>query len=331
MSFRMLSVRLAAALLLLLAAALPVRAAEQTVLRIGDTLMLQLPGEESLTGDFAIDRRGDITLPEIGAVRLAGETPEAAEKTLRAKLSVAFRDTGRLTLRIKERKLFVAVAGQVEKPGTLELPGDATVEVAIAEAGGIAAGAQLDRLKVVRGTREITFNYKKYLDTGDRSILPALEPLDIVFVPISPLTGNVAIDFDAATLARAGDGAENAGSVRVFGEVANPAQFAFKDDMTIIDVIMRAGGVTRYAAVEQIRVINGAEPELFNLQAYLDSGDAARLPKLKKGATIFVPILGEQIKRGKHTVYVMGEVAKPGAFEAQPGATFIDILANSGG
>ena len=52
---------------------------------------------------------------------------------------------------------------------------------------------------------------------------------------------------------------------------------------------------------------------------------------LKPGATIFVPIQVEQIRKGKHTVYVMGEVAKPGAFELQEGATFVDILANSGG
>lgn len=326
-----LATRALAALLLFFAMLMPLQAADEPVLRIGDTLSLLLPGEETLTGDFAIDRRGEITLPEAGSVKLAGMALTEAITLVRFKLAVAFQDTARLSIRIKERKLFVAVAGQVKKPGALELPGDATVEVAIAEAGGVAAGAQLDRLKVVRGNKEITFDYKRYLDTGDRSILPALEPLDIVFVPISPLTGNVAIEFDSATLARAGDGTENSGSVRIFGEVANPAQFAFKDDMTIVDLIMRAGGVTRYAAVEQIRVITDAEPILFNLQAYLDSGDPKLLPTLKKGATVFVPILGDQIKRGKHTVYVMGEVAKPGAFEAQPGASFIDILANSGG
>ncbi|MFA0521145.1 polysaccharide biosynthesis/export family protein, partial [Vibrio sp. 10N.222.55.E8] len=32
-----------------------------------------------------------------------------------------------------------------------------------------------------------------------------------------------------------------------------------------------------------------------------------------------------------NTVYVMGEVAAPGAFEGKKGATFMDILANAGG
>ncbi|HMQ57552.1 MAG TPA: SLBB domain-containing protein [Rhizobiaceae bacterium] len=329
MTLRAFILSIVAAVLMLLAAE-TARAQENPVLRIGDTLSLVLPGEDSLTGDFAIDRRGEVTLPEIGQVRLEGVDLEEATRLLRTRLAVAYRDIDRLGVRIKERKLLVAVAGQVKKPGTLELPGDATVEVAIAEAGGVAAGAQLDRMKLVRGSKEIVFDYKRYLDTGDRSILPALQPLDVVFVPISPLTGNVAIEFDAATLARSGDGAEK-GAVRIFGEVATPAQFAFKEGMTLIDLIMRAGGVTRYAAVEQIRIITDADPVLFNLQAYLDSGDTSLLPPLKKGATVFVPILGDQIKRGKHTVYVMGEVAKPGAFEAAAGATFVDIIANSGG
>ena len=307
------------------------RADDNDPIRIGDTLALLLPGEATLTGDFAVDRKGAITLPEIGPVAVAGLPLEEAATLVRRKLSLAFRDIARLTMRLKERKLFVAVAGQVEKPGTQELPGDATVEVAIAEAGGIKAGAQLDKLKLIRGDREIVFNYKQYLDTGDLDILPALQPLDIVFVPISPLTGNVQIDFDAETLSRAGDGADAGGSVRIFGEVQKPAQFAFKDNMSLVDLIMRAGGVTRYAAVEQIRVITDKGPVLFNLQAYLDSGDASLMPALEPGATVFVPILADQIKRGKHTVYIMGEVAKPGAFEAQKGTTFIDILANAGG
>ena len=324
-------VRLLMAVLGLLAANLAPASAQSDVLRIGDVLALSLPGEASLTGDFPINRNGDIALPEVGTVRVAGLSAGEAEAVTRKALSRVFRDVERFSLQIREQKLLVSVAGQVKNPGALELPGDATLEVAIAAAGGLQAGAQLDKLKIIRAGAEIPVNYKAYLDTGDLALLPPLEPLDIVFVPISPLTGNVQIDFDAATLSRAGDGAEDGKAVRVFGEVANPAQFAFKEGMSVVDLLMRAGGVTRYAAVEQIRVISNGEPILFNLQAWLDSGDAALLPSLVEGTTVYVPILSDQIKRGKHTVYVMGEVAKPGAFEAQPGSGFIDILANAGG
>ena len=70
---------------------------------------------------------------------------------------------------------------------------------------------------------------------------------------------------------------------------------------------------------------------MFNLQQYLDTGDKSLLPDVEPGATIYVPKQVEEVRSGKQTVYVMGEVAKPGAFETRDGATFVDIIANAGG
>ena len=150
-------------------------------------------------------------------------------------------------------------------------------------------------------------------------MLPDLLPLDVVFVPSSPLTGNVQVEFDAATLVAGGDGGEDETSFKVFGEVKNPGLFSYKKGATIVDLLMRAGGVTRYAGVEQIRVISDQEPLVFDLKAYLDSGDKALLPRMSAGTTVFVPTEVDEVKAGKHTVYVMGEVFKPGAFESKSG------------
>ena len=322
--------KLLIALLLLVVGMAPAIAAEP-VLRVGDVLFVALPGEAALNKEFPVDRAGKIRLPEIGEVIVAGLELSQAQTLVHDQLARAYRDLERLNVTLKERKLLVTVLGYVKKPGQVELPGDATVQVAITQAGGLAQGAQLDRLQLRRGREQTSFDYKKYLDTGDTTILPELQPLDTIFVPASPLTGNVQIDFDGRTLSQAGDGAEERSSIKVFGEVNTPAIFAFKKDANVIDMIMRAGGVTRYAAVEQIRVISQGKPIIFNLQAYLDSGDAALLPKVEPGATIFVPKQVEEIRRGALTVYVMGEVAKPGAFEGKKGASFIEILANAGG
>jgi protein involved in polysaccharide export with SLBB domain len=305
--------------------------AQEEALRIGDILTVSLPGEAALSKDFQIDRKGRVTLPEVGALVLSGKTPAEAEKLVRERLGKAFRDLDRLTVVLKERRLLVSVLGYVKTPGPVELPGDATVQMAINTAGGLSQGAQLDRVQVRRGKQTLNFDYKKYLDSGDTSLLPDLQPLDTVFVPASPLTGNVQIEFDGRTLAAAGDGAEERTAIKVFGEVNTPAIFAYKPGVTAVDMLMRAGGVTRYAAVEQIRIINQGKPILFNLQNYLDTGDKAQLPDVQPGATLFVPKQMEEIRRGASTVYVMGEVAKPGAFDGKPGATFIDVLANAGG
>lgn len=321
-----------AGMLGLFALVLPALAATaKDALRIGDTVALRVPGEAALSQDFKIDRQGQIILPEVGAVVIAGLTTRDAETAIRTTLSRVYRDLDRLSLALKDRRLLVTVLGYVKTPGPVEIPGDASVQMAIAAAGGLNQGAQLDRFQLRRKDREITFDYKKYLDTGDPGLLPALEPLDTLFVPASPRTGNVQIDFDGRTLAEAGDGGEDRSSIKVFGEVNKPGIFAFKPGSNAIDMIMRAGGVTRYASVEQIRVIAKGQPTIFNLQTFLDSGKMHLLPDLAEGATIFVPKQLEEIRSGKNTVYVMGEVAKPGAFDSKPGAGFIDILANSGG
>ncbi|MDA1379016.1 hypothetical protein PCI56_03030 [Plesiomonas shigelloides subsp. oncorhynchi] len=62
-------------------------------------------------------------------------------------------------------------------------------------------------------------------------------------------------------------------------------------------MLMRAGGVTRYAGVERIRVISDNQPTLFDLKKFLDTGDKSFLPTLSPGSTIFIPKDEEQIKK----------------------------------
>ncbi len=331
------ALRLFLALVMLWTAMLPAMAQGDARLNVGDVVQLTLPSEEAFTNPFKVDRDGNLDLPEVGPVSVAGLTIAQANERVRTALAVSFRDLGRFSMTVKEHRLLLSVAGFVKQPGQIEVPAGSSAQIAINAAGGLAAGAQLDHMQVRRTgpngqTRVIVFDYKKYLDTGDSHILPVLQPLDEIFVPASPLIGNVQIDFDAHSLQAAGDAGEDRGSIRVFGEVATSGSYAYKPGVTVMDALLRAGGVTRYAAVEQVRVLPPTgEPVLFNLKVYLDSGNQSLNIPLQPGTTIFVPHEVEEVKSGGHVVYVMGEVAKPGAFEAKPGTGFFDILANAGG
>jgi len=297
----------------------------------GDILTLIMPGESTLSGDFQLDRSGRVVLPEIGAVTLAGQSLDAARAKLREALGAVYKNVERLRVILKAQRLLVQVGGYVQEPGLVDLAANANVQSAITAAGGLAEGAQLDRMHIQRAGERIPFDYKAFLDSGDSALLPALEPLDIIFIPASPVTGNVYVDFDGRDLAEAGDAADEASAVRVFGEVNNPASYAFKPDISVVDMLLRAGGVTRYASVEQIRILSGNEPVTFDLEAYLASGDDRLLPGLEAGATIFVPRQSEEVKSGARTIYIMGQVASPGAYEAQTDTTFMELLANAGG
>lgn len=300
-------------------------------MQVGDQIAIMLPGEVTLNKTFQIDRQGRLTLPEVGMIEAKGMTEDELQKAVTQTLSAVIRDLSSLQVFVSKRQLLVTIQGYVAEPGEFTLNHNASVQMALYAAGGLRAGAQLDRFQLRRDGEVIVFNYKKFLDTGDDTLLPTLRSLDTLFIPASPMIGNIEQTFDPAALADSGDAAEDQEAIKVFGEVIRPGSFSAKEENNLVDMLMRAGGVTRYAAVEQIRVISDNEPKIFDLKQYLDSGDESLLPNIVAGATIFVPKQEEEIKAGSNTVYVMGEVAKPGAYEGKEAATFIDILANAGG
>jgi len=305
--------------------------AEEYRVQVGDLIQISLPGESSLDQPYSVDRQGRILLPEVGIISVVEKTEAEMEETVADRLGKVFRDLTHLQVYVHKKQLLVNVLGYVNRPGEFTLPANGSVQMALHAAGGLRSGAQLDRIQLVRDGSPRVFDYKQYLDTGDHGKLPKLRSLDTLFVPASPMTGNVEVDFDPSKVADSGDAAEDRKAIKIFGEVNRPGSFSYKGSMTIIDLMMRAGGVTRFAGVEQIRVITQGEPVLFNLKLYLESGNTNLLPAMIAGATIFVPRQEEEIKTGVNMVYVMGEVAKPGAYAGKEGATFMDILANAGG
>ena len=301
------------------------------IIRPGDVLQIEIPGEIDFEKTFQVKRDGTLKLPEVGNVSIVGKTLKQVNEDLAKLLGEEYRAINNFKVYLVERRVPIQVLGFVEIPGMIDLPQDGNIQMALQKAGGAVAGAQLDKIQLNRQGKVTIFDYKKYLDTGDFSILPTIKPLDVIFVPASPLIGNVQMDFDAATLSASGDGSEVGTAIKVFGEVLKPGVFSFKKGNTVVDMLMRAGGVTRYAGVEHIRVINNGTPELFDLKTYLDTGDTSHMPKITPGSTLFIPIQEEEVKSGLRTIYVMGEVFKPGAYEAPAGTKFFDILANAGG
>lgn len=304
---------------------------KKDVVRVGDIISIMLPGEDSLNKGFQVDKQGRLILPEIGPISVVGKTEAQMVSTVTLNLKTILQNLTNLQVFISKRQLIVNIQGYVKQPGEYTLSDGDSVQLALYAAGGLRSGAQLNRLQLRRSNKVTTFNYKAFLDSGDQALLPTLQSLDTLFIPASPMVGNIEQEFDPAKLSQAGDAADGKKAIKVFGEVNSPGTFSYKDGSNLVDVLMRAGGVTRYAGVEQIRVISKNQPALFNLKRYLDTGDSSLLPPLEVGSTIFVPKQEEEIKSGSNMVYVMGEVAKPGAFEGKKGATFMDILANAGG
>ena len=304
--------------------------ADESIVQAGNKLFLYVPGEVEFETTFEVDKKGQINIPEVGQFQVGNKTVaqiEAELKPILAELFVAIDD---FYVELRSRDIFINVLGYVITPSQVSIPDDGNIQMVIAKANGLRPGAQLDRLQIRRKDEVIEFNYKAYLDSGDINLLPTLKSEDTVFVPVSPLLGNVQIDFDAQTLSATGDASDNS-AITMLGEVHNPGSFSFKENMTLLDALMRAEGVTRYADVTKIRVIVDKAPVIFDLKAYLDKPTDSNMPLLKAGSTIYVPIMVDDVNTTSRTVYIMGEVQKPGAYEAADSTNFLDILANAGG
>lgn len=80
----------------------------------------------------------------------------------------------------------VNVWGRVEKPGQYFVPSDTDLITLISVAGGPADKSRLDNVRLVRagayGSEVTEVNIKKFLKTGDRTLIPDLKPEDTIIV-----------------------------------------------------------------------------------------------------------------------------------------------------
>jgi polysaccharide export outer membrane protein len=111
----------------------------QYVLRQGDVVQVKVYQEEDLTSVSRIGREGTITMPLLGSVKVVSNSLEAATVIIRDLLAKDYLVNPQVTLNITEfAKRRFTVLGQVQRPGTFEMPPDESVSLlqAIASAGG---------------------------------------------------------------------------------------------------------------------------------------------------------------------------------------------------
>ena len=84
--------------------------------------------------------------------------------------------------------------------------------------------------------------------------------------------------------------AEYLSRVRVTGAVREPSSVPHRPGMTVLDLILEAGGPTEFAALSRTRLFRqGSEPRMVNLDAILQRGDLRTNFPLRPGDVITVP------------------------------------------
>ena len=110
-----------------------------------DQLAISIFGQENLNRELRVNGQGEIAMPLVGVVKVAGMTPQEVQKRLEELYDARFLVNPQITVSVKEfRHQRVAVTGAVAKPGSYEIIGPRTLLEVLSLAGGfVNQGSQL--------------------------------------------------------------------------------------------------------------------------------------------------------------------------------------------
>lgn len=153
-----------------------------------DVLAINVWKEPDISRSIPVRSDGKISLPLVGELQAAGETPLKLEQDIAARLK-NFIEEPEVTVIVQQiNSQKFNILGYVNKPGSYVLTNSATVLDAIALAGGFRDFAKQKSIYVLRqnpdGTQKrIPFNYKDVVKGKDPSQNVKLQPRDTIVVP----------------------------------------------------------------------------------------------------------------------------------------------------
>jgi len=159
---------------------------EMITLREGDVLKISFPGSANLDTTQQIRRDGKITLPLVGEVQAAGETPNELQQNLIILYAPQI-SSKEVIVAVESSAFPVYVTGCVIRPGKVSSDKPITTLEAVMEAGGFDyTKANLKAVRVIRrengASESYTLNLKLVMQGKDNKPF-YLKPDDIVYVP----------------------------------------------------------------------------------------------------------------------------------------------------
>jgi polysaccharide biosynthesis/export protein len=268
----------------------------------GDTLKIQLFGNETSSYELTVGRDGRINFPKLGPVLVSGMTFDSARELIEQRVAKQLIGT-RVSVTMGDlRSIRVFVLGEAEKPGSYTVSGLSTMTNALFVSGGVKKIGSLRNIELKRNGHLVTtldlYDLLLHGDTsGDRQLMPG----DVIFIP--PI-GN---------------------TVSVYGEVQRPAIYELKRERTAAQAIEIAGGLLPDADAKlgQLeRILPSQLRQMSNIDLTvaasgatpLDNGDKLKIPSIR-------PTL-------ENSVELTGYVFRPGRFQYSPGLRLTDVLSS---
>jgi polysaccharide export outer membrane protein len=267
----------------------------------GDEVLIRAWGQIDLDGKLVVDREGEVFLPKVGALSVAGLKYQQLPEFFRTAIGRVFRNFD-LTVSLGQlRSIQVFVVGQARHPGNYTVSSLSTLVNALFASGGPSASGSMRRIQLKRNNLVVTeFDFYDLLLRGDKSKDARLLPGDVIYIP--PTGPSIAI----------------AGSVNV------PAIYELRDGMTLAGAVEMAGGLAttadgQKAVVERIENHGTRRVEEFPLD------QQGWVRPLKDGDVIRIFCLSP---RFQNAVTLRGNVAHPGRVEWHGGMRLRDLIPN---
>ena len=272
------------------------------VLGAGDQLLIRVWGSTSGETQATIDRSGEIAIPKLGTLRLAGVKASQAQAAVKALFNKLYKDIEVSVSLGKLRKLTVFVVGQSRYPGSYQLSSQATLTSGLFASGGPSASGSIRRVQLKRnGSLVSELDLYAFLGKGDKAADVRLQDGDVIFYP------------------------QAAGHMAFVGKVNAPAVFEIKSAQdTLADFLNLAGGLPvvadpRRASIE--RLTPGKDQPRRVEELSLDEAGLKKL--IQNGDVVSV---GQIVPEMANAVTLRGNVAQTSRTVFKPGMRVSDVI-----
>jgi len=249
------------------------------ILGPGDEIRLQVWGSVDVNMPLVIDRNGQVQIPKVGAVSLAGVTLAELVPTLKAQLAKVITNFNLNASLGRLRSIQVYVVGQARQPGTYAVSSLSTLVNALFASGGPSANGSMRAIELRRDGKLVTqIDLYDFITKGDKSRDVALLPGDVIFIPQAGPRVAVLGAFDQVAIFETKAPGQTVGEVLAYGggvapiatvrkallERVNPA---VKSSREVLDLALDTNGLTQKLQAGDILTLLPVSP-LFLEPAY---------------------------------------------------------------
>lgn len=154
------------------------------VLGPGDEIDLKIWGSIDLTLRLQVDRQGQVMIPRVGLVTVAGTKADTLDTVMRRHVSRTLSSFELSATVGRTRSIQVFVVGQARKPGTYLVSSVSTLLGALFETGGPAATGSMRQIQLVRrGAVVSTIDIYDFLLNGKVEADMRLLAGDVIVIP----------------------------------------------------------------------------------------------------------------------------------------------------